>query len=108
MSALDLTKRQGAFEGGPVATYNLDGSESRNAAVTGVGVTIARATWEGERLVIVETTTPEGKTVQTKRVWSLDQAGQLVVETGDDPSKQVVVYRKQPPLSAASPLLEWQ
>jgi hypothetical protein len=92
-TATTITTRQGSSGDGPAATCHLDGSESRNTV--GAVVTIAKSAWEGERLVIAETTTyPDGRTAQGKRVWSLDQQGQLVVETGETTSKQVAVYRK--------------
>ena len=44
-------------------------------------VTIARASWDGDRLVIVEAVTyPDGRKRNTKTVWWLDSEGQLITE----------------------------
>jgi hypothetical protein len=78
---------------GAEATYRLDGSEFRKAGPA--GTVTARAKWDGERLVIEETATAaDGMTMRTRRVWSLDQQGQLIVESGEGSTRQVATYRK--------------
>ena len=78
-TAAALTMGHDSSGGGHVITYKLDGSESRNE-IAG-SVTIAKARWEGERLVIIESTTyTAGRKVERTLVWSLDKQGQLVVE----------------------------
>ena len=74
--------------------YRLDGTDSRNAGPA--GLVVARAIWEGERLVVSETATAaDGTTRRTRRVWSLDQQGQLTIESGDGPARSITIYRKQ-------------
>jgi hypothetical protein len=62
-------------------TYNLDGTESKNA-VTRDGQKqeqIARATWEGDKLVIATEVNFQGNTAEQRRVLSLE-GGNLVIE----------------------------
>lgn len=99
-TATTITTRHGASGDDHVFTYRLDGSESRNAI--GAVVTIAKATWDGDRLVITDTTTyQDGRTVERKQVWSIDQKGQLVVELtrpipgGTEMRTQTGIYRRK-------------
>jgi hypothetical protein len=84
------------------ATYRLDGSESRNVSPEGVVVT-SRASWDGDRLVIVSTSTSnEGGqplTIDSRRVLWIDADGRLVLERTGTPEKVVIptrsAYRKE-------------
>jgi len=80
-------------------TYNLDGTESKNV-VTREGQQqeqVARATWEGDKLVIATEVNFQGNTAEQRRVLSLE-GGNLVIEqtnpgrNGGPPIK--VVYKK--------------
>ena len=80
-------------------TYNLDGTQSRNP-VTRDGQQqehVARATWEGDKLVIATEVNFQGNTAEQRRVLSLE-GGNLVIEqtnpgrNGGPPIK--VVYKK--------------
>jgi len=62
-------------------TYSLDGTESKNP-VTRDGQKqeqVARATWEGDRLVIATEVNFQGNTAEQRRVLSLE-GGNLVIE----------------------------
>jgi hypothetical protein len=80
-------------------TYNLDGTESKNP-VTRDGQKqeqVAKATWEGDKLVIATEVNFQGNTAEQRRVLSLE-GGNLVIEqtnpgrSGGAPIK--VVYKK--------------
>jgi hypothetical protein len=99
-TATTITTRSGAA-GELVATYNLDGSETRNSLTPGV-VTTARPAWDTNRLVVAEATTyPDGRTAHGKRSLTLDRQGQLIVQVttlspvGVELSTVVTTYRKQ-------------
>jgi hypothetical protein len=79
--------------------YKLDGSESKNM-VTRAGQQqeqVAKASWEGSRLVIATEVNFQGNTADQRRVLSLE-GGNLVIEqtnpgrNGGGPTK--VVYKK--------------
>jgi hypothetical protein len=78
-----LTRGHASEGGGHSFTYKLDGTETRQV-MSSHGediVTLARASWDGDRLVITEATTyPDGRKRDAKSVWSLDSQGQLVIE----------------------------
>lgn len=83
------------------ATYNLDGSESKNM-VPGRGgqqEQVSKATWEGSRLVITTTLSFGGNTVEQRRVLSME-GGNLVIEQtnpgrqGGPPTTLKLVYKK--------------
>ncbi len=63
-------------------TYPLDGKEHR-IIMSSHGadlVTLATASWNGERIVIREKTTyPDGRVMESTQAWSLDASGQLTV-----------------------------
>jgi hypothetical protein len=64
-------------------TYKLDGSESRNVMTIHDQeiVTLGKAVWEGDRLVIRETTSlPEGHKFESRQTIWLNAEGQLVRE----------------------------
>ena len=83
------------------ATYNLDGSESKNS-VAGRGgqqEQVSKATWEGNKLVIVTTINAGGNNIEQRRVLSME-GGNLVIEQtapgrgGGEPTTTKVVYKK--------------
>jgi protein TonB len=103
--ALTLTIRTGALTVN--AVYALDGSESRNVSPGTRGepdiTVLSRASWDGNRLVILTTSTSTEKgqevTVETKRVISLDDESNLIIERTGTPPTLVKpsrsVYRKR-------------
>jgi predicted metalloprotease with PDZ domain len=101
-TATTLTLRHGAEGDDHVITYKLDGSESRNALASHGDeiVSIARASWEGDRLIINESTTyPDGRKAERRLTFGLDKEGQLVqgltmTMTGQPERKIEAVYRK--------------
>jgi len=80
-----------------VATYNLDGSDSKIMSPTGPGLPdqpiVSHATWEGDRLVIKTSTmeTVDGKSVEmtTRRVMWIDSRGVLLLERTGTPESMV-------------------
>jgi hypothetical protein len=88
------------------AAYKLDGSESRNTSPGAYGQpavdVISRASWEGDRLVIVSSSVSviQGQNVpiNTRRVMWIDPAGSLIMERTGTPASEVPpsrsVYRK--------------
>jgi hypothetical protein len=89
--------------GGHHASYKLDGSESRNE-LTSHGepiVTISRASWDGDKVVITSATTyPDGRKLESKQTWSLNASGQLVIDltrtmTGQAAESMTIVHRKK-------------
>jgi hypothetical protein len=96
---LTITRMQGGQE--VAATYNLDGSESKNtvAGRGGQQEQVSKATWDGNRLVIVTTLDFGGNTVEQRRVLSME-GGNLVVEAtnpgrgGGAPTTTKIVYKK--------------
>ena len=78
-----LTTREGPSTGPHVATYKLDGSESKNVVNTHGQdiVTVSKAVWDGNKLVITHVTTlPNNTKNERKQVWSFDGAGRLTIE----------------------------
>lgn len=96
---LTVTRMQG--DQTVTATYNLDGSESKNmvAGRGGQQEQVSKAAWDGNRLVITTTLNFGGNTVEQRRVLSMD-GGNLVVEQtnpgrgGGEPTTAKVVYKK--------------
>lgn len=89
--------------GGHHATYKLDGSESRNE-LTSHGekiVTISKAVWDGDKVVITSATTyPDGRKLDSRETWSMDPTGRLIVEssetmTGQPARSMTIVHRKK-------------
>lgn len=84
-----------------VATYNLDGSESKNtvAGRGGQQEQVSKAAWDGAKLVITTTLNFGGNNVEQKRTLSLE-GGNLVIETvqpgrdGGPGTPQKLVYKK--------------
>lgn len=78
-TATTLTRGHASRGGGHAFTYKLDGTESR--FVIHETVTVARASWEGDKLVIVERASfPDGRTRNAKFVWSISSQGELIVD----------------------------
>ena len=96
---LTITRMQG--DQTVVATYNLDGSESKNtvAGRGGQQEQVSKAAWDGAKLVITTTLDFGGNTVEQKRTLSLE-GGNLVIETvqpgrdGGPGTPQKLVYKK--------------
>jgi hypothetical protein len=84
-----------------VAVYDLTGKASRNISPGDIEVT-SRASWDGDRLLIdtESDSTEDGKPVviRTRRVLSIDEAGDLIIERSGTPASAVTpsrsVYRK--------------
>ena len=83
------------------ATYMLDGSESKNtvAGRGGQQEQVSKATWDGNKLVIVTTINAGGNNVEQRRVMSIE-GGNLVIEQtapgrgGGEPTTTKIVYKK--------------
>lgn len=73
-------------------TYNLDGSEARNTSPDDIVVT-SRASWEGDKLVILSTSTSNerGKPlrVETRRVIWLEGDDTLIIQRTGTPASEV-------------------
>jgi hypothetical protein len=73
-------------------TYNLDGTESRNISPGDIPV-VSRASWEGNTLVILSTSTSSEKgktvTIETRRAIWLDKDGSLVIDRTGTPASEV-------------------
>ena len=85
------------FGGGLVnAAYKLDGSESRNMSPSPAGevTVISHASWDAGKLIILSTSTQaDGITVNTRRVFSIDAAGDLIIERTGTPASVVTPSR---------------
>ena len=83
------------------AMYMLDGSESKNtvAGRGGQQEQVSKATWDGNKLVIVTTINAGGNNIEQRRVLSME-GGNLVIEQtapgrgGGEPTTTKVVYKK--------------
>ena len=83
------------------AMYMLDGSESKNtvAGRGGQQEQVSKATWDGNKLVIVTTINAGGNNVEQRRVMSME-GGNLVIEQtapgrgGGEPTTTKIVYKK--------------
>ena len=102
--ATTITLSHGAEAGSEhVIKYVLNGKAHRSVMPSHGSeiVTLATATWKGEQLTIVSTSTyPDGNTLNQTQVWSVDAKGQLVVDatevfTGRARTTVRYVYRKQ-------------
>ena len=69
--------------------YNLDGSDSKNAAGRG-GDQVSNAKWDGAKLVI----TTHGQNGDTVQTWSMD-GGDLVIERAIGGNNVKTYYKKQ-------------
>ena len=95
-----LTRGHGSSGGGHSFTYKFDGTETRiNMHGT---VTIATATWDGDKLVMVDRTTyHDGRHRNAKFVWSLTTQGELVVDfteqfNGQPATTMRIISRRTP------------
>lgn len=82
------------------ATYNLDGSETKNP-ITFNGNTVERtskAKWDGNKLVLTSTSNFNGNAAETTQAWTLDAAGTLTVESTNNfsgtPTTTKATYKK--------------
>ena len=101
--ATTVTRGRASSGAGQSVRYTLDGSPTRHV-VRSQGqeiVTISRASWDGDRLVINESTTyPGGRVRKQRSVMSLDESGQLLIDVEEmvdgkpRPKRQVVFKRK--------------
>ena len=97
--ALTITRTQG--DQAVTATYNLDGSESKNtvAGRGGQQEQVSKAVWEANKLTITTTVDAGGTPAEQKRVISME-GGNLVIEQtnpargGGAPTTAKVVYKK--------------
>jgi hypothetical protein len=82
-TATELSFGHESEGGGHNFSYNLDGSESRHV-MTSHGediVSVAKVAWEGDTLVIHQTTRyPDGRKLEMRSTMSLNAAGELVRE----------------------------
>lgn len=90
-------------QGGEIkSVYNLDGSDSKNTMTFGGNSVdqISQAKWVGSKLVIHTSTTFNGNARESTMSLSLDQAGNLVVESsnpgrgGGPPVTTTTTYKK--------------
>ena len=96
---LTITRTQG--DQTVTATYNLDGSESKNmvAGRGGQQEQVSKAAWDGNKLVITTTLNFGGNTVEQRRVLAIE-GGNLVIEQtqpgrgGGEPTTTKLVYKK--------------
>lgn len=96
---LTVTRTQG--DQTVTATYNLDGSESKNmvAGRGGQQEQVSKATWDGAKLAITTTLNFGGNAVEQKRVLAIE-GGNLTIEQtnpgrqGGAPTTTKVVYKK--------------
>jgi hypothetical protein len=74
-----LTRGHDSSGGGHSFTYKFDGSESR-FVIHGT-TTIATASWDNDKLVVVERSNyHDGRHRNARSVWSLNAQGELVVD----------------------------
>ncbi len=100
----DATSLNFAIKAGPIratAVYKLDGSESRNMSPGGTGQpdveVVSTATWQGDKLIIVSTSTSpvQGKPVKvmTRRELWIDAEGNLILVRTGTPESLVTPTR---------------
>ena len=96
---LTITRMQG--DQTITATYNLDGSESKNmvAGRGGQQEQVSKAVWDGNKLTITTTVNFGGNAAEQKRVLAME-GGNLVIEQtqpgrgGGEPTTTKLVYKK--------------
>jgi hypothetical protein len=101
--ATTFTHGHASEGGGHSFAYKVDGTETRHTMPShGEEIVIlAKASWDGDRLVIVERVTyPDGRKAEGTTMWSLDAQGQLVrefvrKEEGKPPHTSKVVSKKK-------------
>ena len=96
-----LTRGHDSRGGGHSFTYKFDGTESR--IVGGhEAVTLATASWDGDKLVLVHKTTyQDGRVRNAKFVWSINAQGELVADfteqfDGHEATTMRIVSRRRP------------
>jgi hypothetical protein len=101
--ATTFTHGHASEGGGHSFAYKLDGTETR-ITMPSHGeeiVILAKASWDGDRLVVVEQVTyPDGRKADGTTMWSLDAQGQLVSESvrkeeGKPPRTSKVFLKKK-------------
>jgi hypothetical protein len=92
-SALELVITVGGQK--VTAVYNFEG-ESRNLSPGDIPVS-SRSSWDGDKLVIVSTSTATVKgqvlTIETRRVLWIDREGNLIIERTGTPASEVTPSR---------------
>jgi hypothetical protein len=85
--------------GGRETVYTFDGTET-DLKNTGGGTVTARAKWDAGKLTLTTVTSVNGRPTEATMVWSLDAAGDLVVESssggGPAVSTARTIYKRQP------------
>ena len=83
-------------------SYQLDGVERRMAAPRSDFQVMAKASWEGNTIVVITNSSyPNGMKEQAKDTWSIDAQGRLVIDiaekgpTGPAPLRKLVHVRKK-------------
>jgi hypothetical protein len=96
---LTVTRTQG--DQTVVATYNLDGSESKNtvAGRGGQQEQVSKAMWDGSKLVITTTVNFGGNATEQRRVLSMEGARLIIEQTnpgrqGGEPTVARIAYSK--------------
>jgi hypothetical protein len=96
---LTVTRMQG--DQTVTMTFNLDGSESKNmvAGRGGQQEQVSKASWDGNRLVIVTSVNFGGNAVEQRRVLSMEGANLVIEQTapgrgGGEPTTTKVTYKK--------------
>jgi hypothetical protein len=82
-TATELTFTHDSEGGGHAFVFKLDGSESRHVMPSHDGeiVSLAKVTWEGDKLVIRQATQyPDGRKIEARSTLALNTDGQLVRE----------------------------
>lgn len=80
-------------KGGHQIVYNLDGSEARSTLMNIQSV--AKVTIQGDKLTIARTDHyPDGRIRENTQVWSLDSAGNLVIDSADGTKGEPATVRK--------------
>lgn len=100
--ATTLTRGHASSGSGHHTRYTLDGSPTRNA-IRSHGqeiVTISRASWDGGRMAINESTTyPDGRVRKQRSIMSLDAGGQLLIDVQEmidgEPGRKLAVVMKR-------------
>lgn len=92
--AKTLTVEQKAKDATRKMSFPLDGVERRMAAPRSDFVVMAKASWEGNTIVVITNTSyPGGMKTQAKDVWSIDAQGRLIIdstETGNAGAPEVL------------------
>jgi hypothetical protein len=84
------------------SVYNLDGSDSKNTLTMGGNSIeqISKAKWDGNKLVIVTTSSFQGTSFESTVAMELNSSGQLVVQAtqpgfgGAAPTTTTLTYKK--------------